>query len=133
MFLIKSSILTDLSWYCKPCKSCDSNVTVMWKCVLHFLLCNILPPCGQSKHHTTTWIQHMSINKNGTQTKLQFSCTSLIYQFFIFTTNTLSSFSLWYSLKYFYTQPLFLRSLPIKTSFNLRLSLFWTFYNLLHL
>lgn len=39
-----------------------------------------------------------------TENQVKFSCISLIYQFFIFTTNTLSSFSVWYTLKYFYTQ-----------------------------
>lgn len=50
-----------------------------------------LPPCGC---HSTSH----------TENQVKFSCISLIYQFFIFTTNTLSSFSVWYTLKYFYTQ-----------------------------
>lgn len=48
----------------------------------------------------TWWTSQHITHRN----QVKFSCISLIYQFFIFTTNTLSSFSVWYTLKYFYTQ-----------------------------
>lgn len=82
-------------------------------------LCFCTSPYSSScfwAHYSVKYCHHVGIkyfshhnmiptqsHKNDTRAKLHFSCISLIYQFFIFTTNTLSSFSLWYSLKYFYT------------------------------
>lgn len=102
----------NLSWWSVGESPSSSTFTVL-----------MLPPCG---------LQTPDSNTNDKRAKLQFSCTSLIYQFFIFTTNTLSSFSLWYSLKYFYTQPFF-SEVCLSKCLLIFVSLFWTFYNLLHL
>lgn len=57
-----------------------------------------------SRCHLVDVTAQLDSGTSHTENQVKFSCISLIYQFFIFTTNTLSSFSVWYTLKYFYTQ-----------------------------